>query len=811
MTKTRNNHYVPQWYQEGFFEPDRNTLAYLDLQPAQKRLDDGRTIVGRALFDAPTSRAFFQIDLYSTFFGNSINDEIERRLFGEVDARGSRAVRAFAGPADINEWHRNYQTLFEYIDVQKIRTPKGLDWLKAQYPDLTQNELMFEMQGIRSMLCTIWSEGVHEIVSAEDAGLKFIISDHPVTIYNYAASPAADECRYPNDPGIALRATQTIFPLNRNFCLIITNLEYAKDTSTPPLEKRTFARNYRNSMVRTDGFIHTRKLSDDHVAQINYIVKLRARRYVAAGRQEWLYPERQFEGQWSDLRTTLQPPENGLWHFGGEIIAKFDSGHVHYQDEFGRTEQPRDFLVKQPPSGPLRSRDLCGCGSGRSFGACCSSKPVTLRPSWDERSIRERNIMLLNGIDNVLRLSEGRDWISVRRDLTDEQISKVYGIFEALWPLETDLLKLLPKPDGSARAVYTGPIHPATIVEFALAAPLYFGELIVEHPFVHAGIMKKEFSPVHSPKKYRQEFLKTVLCFLTIMPLVEHGLVNLIPDPCNFDSHLRDEMLRMATARSAGIELSPKDEPRIEELMRQDFQRGLWSMPRDALRREFLKSSPGLDGTALTNALSYVDQIKQEDPLAVLQEGSLAGGKEGGQLNMIKLAPNFEMVLYIAQATGSSIVTDSPMRWREIKAAIARRLSVAGAARLASLENSIRSATFAFPQVATDIATLDVQGTMKAYAPLMRDAFKYLSNYEERGRKPNVEASLNGYFVRAHASAQATISRIGMPIKHGKVLCAFPAKGLQDNNVNRLLLMSSSEKHLLSVPMAFFIQEHKAA
>lgn len=146
MSKTRNNHYVPQWYQEGFFELGRNTLAYLDMQPAQKVLDDGRLITERSRFNAPTSRSFRQMDLYSTFFGTSVNDEIERRLFGSIDVRGSSAVRAFAG-SDVGEWHRHFQTLFEYIDIQKIRTPKGLDWLKAQYPTLNQNELMFEMQG----------------------------------------------------------------------------------------------------------------------------------------------------------------------------------------------------------------------------------------------------------------------------------------------------------------------------------------------------------------------------------------------------------------------------------------------------------------------------------------------------------------------------------------------------------------------------------------------------------------------------------------------------------------------------------------
>src|SRR5271169_5615340 len=103
MSKTRNNHYVPQWYQEGFFEVGSNTLAYLDMEPPQQVLPDGRVITQRGLFDTHTSRAFRQLDLYSTFFGTSINDEIERRLFGDIDARGSDAVRAFI-QTDVNAW-----------------------------------------------------------------------------------------------------------------------------------------------------------------------------------------------------------------------------------------------------------------------------------------------------------------------------------------------------------------------------------------------------------------------------------------------------------------------------------------------------------------------------------------------------------------------------------------------------------------------------------------------------------------------------------------------------------------------------------
>ncbi|HEY6983602.1 hypothetical protein, partial [Reyranella sp.] len=71
----------------------------------------------------------------------------------------------------------------------------------------------------------------------------------------------------------------------------------------------------------------------------------------------------------------------------------------------------------------------------------------------------------------------------------------------------------------------------------------------------------------------------------------------------------------------------------------------------------------------------------------------------------------------------------------------------------------------------------------------------------------NVEANLNARFARAHSPAQAMIKKARMVARECRISCAFPAGGIQDNTVNRLLLMSSSERHLPSVPMAFLIED----
>jgi hypothetical protein len=382
-----------------------------------------------------------------------------------------------------------------------------------------------------------------------------------------------------------------------------------------------------------------------------------------------------------------------MFHFGGEMFVKYESGDVHYQDEFGRTEKPREFLIKKAPQKPLRPGDLCGCGRGRPFEECCQSKPEALRPAWNETSIRERNLMLQNGIVNVLELESG----------------------------------------------------------------------------------------------------------------IGLGLVNLIPDPCDFDFHLREQMMSMARARSASMQFEPKNEPRLQKTMEEDSRRGIMLMPPDAMRRQLRKFMPHLDEEHVEAAVRSSVRMRELDPLGVLQEGSMEGGKAGGQMNMFKLVPNFEMTMYLAQATGACVVTDSPFRWTEVQGAIRRRFKAATPG-LAALVTDIERSKFAFPQNVTDVVAAALNKTGAGYPDLLRDLFKYLSNLEGRGAKPNREAQFVGRFAKAHAAAQGDFKKSGFPVKEGRISCVFPPGGIQDNRVNRLLLMSSSETHLSNVPIAFLIE-----
>ena len=346
-----------------FLEPGAGQLAYRDLQPQEYHLPDGSRRLGRSRFKSSPKQCFVQRDLYTTFFGASVNDEIEKRLIGAIDTDGAPAIKAFIGE-DVREWHHHFQTLFHFIDIQKLRTPKGLDWLKSRYPKLLAERAHDEMQGIQAMHCTIWSEGVREIVSAVDSDVKFIISDHPVTVYNHAMPPEAEGCRYPLDPSITLKASQTIYPLDRDHCLILTNLEYAKDPDAPPLEKRTFPRSFRTSMVRTDAFARLRQLNPHEVGRINRIIKARARRLIAAGREEWLDPELGDEAEWSDYGASCVRRSGPCSTSAARCTPSSKMGPSIIRTPLAVPKGESDFLKKEVGEKDLRPGDACGCGSG---------------------------------------------------------------------------------------------------------------------------------------------------------------------------------------------------------------------------------------------------------------------------------------------------------------------------------------------------------------------------------------------------------------------------------------------------------------
>lgn len=341
-----NNHYVPQWYQRQFIprgQADRE-LYLLDLKPESFRDGQGVRRWRDALRRTGTRKCFAIDDLYTTRFGGIESRELERAFFGEVDTRGKRAVEYFARFDHDSADGEMLENLMMYISTQKLRTPKGLDWLVDQADARRRADVLDQLTTLRSLYGAIWAECAWQIADASESPTKFIFSDHPVTVYNTSCAPGHPWCKGANDPDIRLHGTHTIFPLSSQHLLILTNRSWACNPHRPRLELRANPDLFRGAMFNFLEIQTRRPLAEMDVLKINCIIKRRAYRYIAAGREEWLHPERHVKFNWRSVgdEHLLMPDPRSL-HPGAEIVVGYAGGATEAMDTFGRGPSDREF------------------------------------------------------------------------------------------------------------------------------------------------------------------------------------------------------------------------------------------------------------------------------------------------------------------------------------------------------------------------------------------------------------------------------------------------------------------------------------
>jgi hypothetical protein len=294
------HHYVPQWYQKRFLTPGTR-FFYLDLNPDTVE-QDGVSHRRKAILRWGPSRCFYKDDLYTLRFGKQTTDEMERLFFGNIDHLGQFAVAQFAKFTGITDGvGKAFQILGPYMGAQRFRTPRGLEEIKIRAATSSDpNATLIALQSVFQAYATMWGEGVWEIAHARQSPTKFIVSDDPVTFY--CKSVFRSEWTYPNDVSLKQIGTRTIFPLGLDSCLIITHLQLVRNPWSTPTEFRINAR-YNEQTVKHLGDIQFgRELEEEEVLRINYILKRRATRFIAAQEEEWLYPERRASTtEWADL------------------------------------------------------------------------------------------------------------------------------------------------------------------------------------------------------------------------------------------------------------------------------------------------------------------------------------------------------------------------------------------------------------------------------------------------------------------------------------------------------------------------------
>lgn len=331
-----HNHYVPIWYQKRFLPEGQSKFFYHDLSP-EKITRNGHSWTRNDVLKWGPASCFAEDDLYTVQWGSLKNTDIEQFFFGSVDAAGRGAVEFFE-EFDIKDGvHEAHEALIRYMSVQKLRTPKGLGFLSQTFKTGSQYEVMMQLQNHQVIFGTIWSEAVWQIADASLSPTKFIVSDHPVTVYNRRCFPGSDKCRGFNDPDIRCVASHTIFPLSLDKILILTNLAWVRNPYQNEMNLRPNPEFYHETMTMLTDIQQGRSLSEEEVLQINYILKKRAHKWIAAATKDWLYPERFLRStHWNKFGNGyLLMPEPRAIHMGGEILVGYKDGSSAAYSEYG--------------------------------------------------------------------------------------------------------------------------------------------------------------------------------------------------------------------------------------------------------------------------------------------------------------------------------------------------------------------------------------------------------------------------------------------------------------------------------------------
>jgi hypothetical protein len=348
--QSRAHHYVPEWYQRRFLSPGTGKYYYLDLQP-ETIVQNGHAYQRRAIRHLGPDSCFYKDDLYALNFAGQMTDELEQFFFGAIDNFGVGALARIADFSGIDDKVcESFQPFVRYMGAQRFRTPRGLEEIRRLFAKdawNNQNSTLLTLVQAFQAYATMWSEGVWEIVRARQSPTKFLVTDNPVTFYCKVMFPS--EWTYPNDPSLKQMGTRTIFPLGPDSCLIITHLQLVRNLWATPTEHRENPRYYDQTMKHLGEIQYGRELGEDEVLRINYILKQRATRYIAALEKEWLFPERRVSTiEWRALDDDwfLLPH---VWKVGftGGIYAGSDRGPTFAADEHGRHPGQPGFQDKR--------------------------------------------------------------------------------------------------------------------------------------------------------------------------------------------------------------------------------------------------------------------------------------------------------------------------------------------------------------------------------------------------------------------------------------------------------------------------------
>lgn len=322
--------------------------------------------------------------------------------------------------------------------------------------------------------------------------------------------------------------------------------------------------------------------------------------------------------------------------------------------------------------------DLCPCGTGKKYKHCCDGKVdwnkiIRTGGDWSPHlSIRGRNLHFVNQVSEILEFDTGgiSSLSDYKKQFTTANVRKIHEALLEAWPPETDIFSVLEAVDADVSGLYIGDYAPEYITRGIVRHSIYANKILIVDPFVYPKSVRNEFNPIIDPAQYRAQTLKNVNFWFALSPWIEAGIIEVIRTPADFDPELNwDSMKRQKKKFDEIEELKEAAKITVDEMQERHFKNMsyehlLLSAPDSHLEKTIKDAGLEKDGFTAQDFLKYIHAKREEDPNFLEPMGTSPGS---GQLHTMSTGASYDIAQLTARLTGSYLVTDLHVRWREIE------------------------------------------------------------------------------------------------------------------------------------------------
>jgi hypothetical protein len=262
------------------------------------------------------------------------------------------------------------------------------------------------------------------------------------------------------------------------------------------------------------------------------------------------------------------------------------------------------------------------------------------------------------------------DFAKIKKAFTPSAVRKIHEAIPEIWPDHDDYVRCLNADRNNVSALYTGYYELEAVFRALVRHSLYSDRILLPDPFMYPPAVRNEFSPILHPEQYRTITVKWSFLWISLIPWIASGIVNLIRTPIDFSAETFREIVGIQREKfESNPELKEELDSCVTQMVKKTpaLDRGLNEYLLLSNSDEYLlgmfRQSPGLHSEQDEQLfLKSIQERRDAHPYFVDrlpgQHNEFLHGSTGAC---------YETAKRICAITNSYILTDIPVRWKEVE------------------------------------------------------------------------------------------------------------------------------------------------